>query len=242
MKNLIIKKIVGCPVGLLLEEKYKDIRKTEFKNKQGVYVLFDKNGRLYYAGHASDLAGRLIIHNLKNKHAGQWKHFSVYFTETKETAKALEDIILSIGSPKGNSNKPRATQNDTDRIKKAMEDADAQENRWITPGKSRDGGGKKSKDSSKASHRTRESKAGRSLEGLVSRKTPLKKEYKNGKTVQAFLLPSGEIEYAGKACSPSRAASLASGSPQNGWTFWTIQAGGKWITLDEFAQSKNVNK
>ena len=77
---------------------------------------------------------------------------------------------------------------------------------------------------------------GRSLEGLVSRKTPLKKEYKNGKTVQAFLLPSGKVEYAGKGdLSPSRAASLASGNLQNGWTFWTIQSGGKWITLKKFA-------
>ena len=235
MKNSLIKnKLEGCPVSIF-DNRYKDIRKDEFKDKQGIYALYDKNNRLYYVGHASDLRGRLN-HHVKTK-AGKWEYFSVYFTETKEDAKALEAVILSIDCPKGNAQNP--LKRDTEmkkRIERRMEETDKEKRKFRKSGKSRDGGGKKSKDSSKASHRTRESKAGRSLEGLVSRKTPLKKEYKNGKTVQAFLLPSGKVEYAGKGdLSPSRAASLASGNLQNGWTFWTIQSGGKWITLKKFA-------
>ena len=77
---------------------------------------------------------------------------------------------------------------------------------------------------------------------LLRGRQTLKKEYKkSSKVFYGFLLPSVEFEYQGKKySSPSAAAKVATKREQNGWTFWSIKdkKSNKWITLDEFTQSK----
>lgn len=46
--------------------------------KHGIYALYNKKGRLYYSGKASDLATRLNQH-LKDSHAESWDVMTLFF-------------------------------------------------------------------------------------------------------------------------------------------------------------------
>ncbi len=252
MKKLLIGKLEGCPAEIFKDE-YKNIRKDEFKSKHGIYALYDKKGRLYYVGRASDLRNRLRQHLKSSGHSGKWDYFSIYFTRTEETARDLEAVILSVSDPKGNKNKPPVLAKDTKmecRIKKEMKRIDKARRQFRKPGKSAkkktsriqlQGKGLK-KTVSQEQAMEKKPRKRPSLKGLVSLPAALKKEYKrSGKVVHAMLLPSGEIECHGKKYfSPSGAAKAASGKiSEGGWTFWTLQnSDGKWITLKDFAAKK----
>lgn len=80
--------------------RYRNVIRDYVKGQHGVYALYQKN-RLQYVGLASNLRSRLGQH-LKDRHAGTWDTFSVYFTVTDEHLRELESLVLRIATPKGN--------------------------------------------------------------------------------------------------------------------------------------------
>jgi hypothetical protein len=70
---------------------------------QGLYALYKRNN-LYYVGLARNLKGR-IRHHLKDRHQGEWTHFSLYVIKRAGHIKELESLLLRIAYPKGNSQK-----------------------------------------------------------------------------------------------------------------------------------------
>ena len=250
MKKLLTGKLEGCPAHIF-EKQYNKIRTENFKNKYGIYALYDKKANLYYVGHASDLSGRLNQHLKHNRNSGKWDYFSVYFTKTKEMAFALEAVILSICPPKAlKGNKKTAKLSKVakditmrDRIEKQMKKIDKERRQFKKPGLSaknkKEQGGKASKSVRKIASQDGAQKRRFQLKdffsnGFLSGRHTLRAEYK-AKTFYALLLPSGEIEYQGKKySSPSFAAKVAKKSQsENGWTVWKIQdKSNKWITLD----------
>ncbi len=245
MKKLLINKLEGCPVAIF-EPKYKKIRKDIFKNKYGIYALFDKKG-IYYVGRG-DVECRLKDHLTRNRHSEKWDYFSVYFTATTEMATALEAIILSIYSPKGNkqSSKVEKVVKNKEKMKrkveKQMKEIDDEHRQFRKPGISA---------KNKKGKGNRANKGVRVVvsQGMTQRRFQLKDFFSNGflrgpqtlkaeykaKPFYAVLLPSGEIEYQGKKySSPSHAAMVAKRSKsENGWNVWKIQnSSNKWITLN----------
>ncbi len=67
----------------------------------GIYALY-KDRRLYYVGLARNLDGRLYGHLERDKHAGKWNHFSVFFVQRTKYLKDLETLVLRIAKPKAN--------------------------------------------------------------------------------------------------------------------------------------------
>ena len=68
--SLISSHLSGIKRALLEGEKratFLDFLNTALPARQGIYLLYDKKGRLYYAGKASDLARRLNQH-LRDRH------------------------------------------------------------------------------------------------------------------------------------------------------------------------------
>ena len=251
MKKLLTGKLEGCPA-TIFEDKYKKIRKEEFKDKQGIYALYDKNGQLYYVGRTSALMRRLSQH-LKDRHSKKWEHFSLYFTRTEKDALALEAVFLSIYLPKGNRNKSSAMRvaKDTEmkrRIKKKMDEITRRVTAFRKPGISAKNKTRQKKTKEKGLKKT-VSRAGKPKrlplkdlfsQGFLKGRQPLKKEYKRtDKIFHAALLPSGKIQCQDVSYSyPSPAAKAATGKEKNGWTFWSIQnKSGEWITLSKFAET-----
>lgn len=73
----------------------------------GLYGLYDKKGRIYYVGRASDLPIRLKNH-LTDKHAEEWESMTWFFLSDSANIKELEKLVIAIAQPKGNTqNKKR---------------------------------------------------------------------------------------------------------------------------------------
>src|ERR1700730_12021647 len=81
-------------------EKHADIIRKFVRGRIGIYALYRK-GKLYYAGLASDLRGRLNRH-LRDRHTERWNTFSVYLTIGDQHLRELESLILRIVQPPGN--------------------------------------------------------------------------------------------------------------------------------------------
>ena len=249
----------------ILDIRYKNIRKTKFRNKPGVYVFLDKKGKPYYVGHTGNLYSRLKS-QVKNKPPKEENPFAIYFTQTKDKAKALEAIFLSLlwgwAKPSKNAVKPKIKPK-AQRMKQSIERAMEKKRKEM---KKKDDEIFKSSKTKSVSRRSAKNKTRRSKpQDKVFRKTAprssaqkrlslkelfnkgflkgpqaLKKEWRSGKISQAVLLPSGEIEYQGKKYpDPSPPAKTASGwQKANGWNFWRIQdRSKKWIRLKEFAKN-----
>jgi len=71
-------------------------------NRPGIYALY-KNSALYYVGLARKLRlkGRVKSH-LRDRHAGKWNSFSMYFVRSERYLKDLESLAIRIAYPKGN--------------------------------------------------------------------------------------------------------------------------------------------
>ena len=99
--RMLTKKVIGLPISLLTDIRYKPIVKKELKGKYGVYALYYiKTGNketLYYVGHAHNLTIlKRIKQHLKNKKKKKCTHFSIFFTRGKSYIKDIESIILQI--------------------------------------------------------------------------------------------------------------------------------------------------
>ena len=223
--SILTKKVIGIPVTLLTDKKYRSIVKEEFKNKYGIYALYNKKGKLYYVGlaHNSTLEKRIRQH-LRDKHSNKWDSFSIFFTKKKQYIRDIESIILSIvPETKGNTQKAKWGRDGElkSRIRKAMKEIDKETRTFRKIGST-----KKKK---------RKKKKRVSLKNYFKNVRPLKREYKN-KVHKAKLLKSGKIRYEGKDYeTPSAAAKavIKVRSP-NGWIFWFVKDHkNKWVKLSK---------
>jgi hypothetical protein len=70
----------------------------------GIYVLYNKNGGVYYIGISRrSLRGRIRRHWNSDKHKGKWRTFSFYQIKRKKLIKDVESLLLRIyPKPLGN--------------------------------------------------------------------------------------------------------------------------------------------
>ncbi len=77
--------------------------------KHGIYALYNKKGRLYYSGKASDLAKRLNQH-LKDSHTESWDVMTLFFVANTANVAQLEGLVVAAARPPGNKQKPKIGQ------------------------------------------------------------------------------------------------------------------------------------
>lgn len=101
--------------------------------KQGIYALYDKRGRLYYAGKASDLAKRLNQH-LRDRHGESWDRMTLFHVANSANVGELEGLVVATARPPGNKQKPKIGQDLRKQLNQYLkQDAMAQINQAIYP-------------------------------------------------------------------------------------------------------------
>ncbi|MBP7791526.1 MAG: GIY-YIG nuclease family protein [Candidatus Goldbacteria bacterium] len=208
-------------------EKYQKIIKEYVKHRYGIYALYNKNGRVYYAGLASNLKNRLNMH-LRDKHSGRWERFSIYLTISNSHLKDLETLVLRIANPKGNIQKGKfiKAENLQKKLKNDLKEIQKFELQNLLSGIKRNP--ESVINEVIASGRTPV------LKKYVNKKIRIKMEYK-GKIYWATILRDGRIRFRKKIyTSPSLAAVKISRHAMDGWHCWQYQRSpGEWVKLDE---------
>lgn len=103
--------------------------------KYGIYALYDKKGRLYYAGKASDLPLRLNQH-LKDRHGESWDKMTLFQVKKSANVAHLEGLLIAAARPVGNKQKPKIGQDLRGSLKKYLRrDANLQIDDAIYPEK-----------------------------------------------------------------------------------------------------------
>src|SRR5262245_30643604 len=102
----------GIKRALLEGEKratFLDFLNRELPARQGIYALYDKKGRLYYTGKASDLAKRLNQH-LRDRHGESWDRMTLFHVVNSANVAELEGLVVATARPRGNKQRPRIGQ------------------------------------------------------------------------------------------------------------------------------------
>jgi hypothetical protein len=107
-RSLITSHLRGIKRALLDGEKRPAFLEflNQSRDRRGVYALYDKRGRLYYAGKASDLPKRLDQH-LGDRHAEGWDQMSLFFVTGSANVPELEGLIVATAKPPENKQKPK---------------------------------------------------------------------------------------------------------------------------------------
>jgi hypothetical protein len=102
-----------------------------------MYALYDKRGRLYYTGKATDLFQRLKQH-LKDKRGESWHTMTLFFVGDSVNVAELEGLVVAAAKPPGNKQKPRIGKDlRKDLWRYLREDAVEQIDEAIYPGRQR---------------------------------------------------------------------------------------------------------
>jgi len=193
-------------------ERYQKEITDMIRGYQGLYALY-KRDKLYYVGLARNLKGR-IRHHLKDRHQGEWTHFSLYVIKRAGHIKELESLLLRIAYPKGNSIKGKLKNsiNLLPKLKKQVkrkikEDFDELFKGVPSPGKKKKAKIKKTGE--------------RSLQGYFAHGKVIYVNYK-GKEYKAWVYRNGKIKLNGNFFDSPSLAGLAITKKQtmNGWRFW----------------------
>lgn len=217
-----------------LEKVSKDLFRRYYKlitelvsTSPGVYALYDGDA-LYYVGKSTDLKKRVKQH-LRDRHLKSWTHFSFYLVRRVQHIHEIESLLVRIASPKGNRVTPAGKHRGPllGELKRLIRQEQKQELEDLFGGSKQKRVGKGHKPRGKAS-----------LEGLVSRRKALYRNYK-GKEYTATLLPNGTILMGKKKYfSPTAAAKdVVDRSTVNGWNFWyTEDVNGDKIRLSKYKE------
>jgi len=212
--------------GKLLED-FPLIFRAHARRRHGVYALYRKD-RLYYVGLASNLRARLH-HHLRDRHAGRWDRFSIYFTIGGDHLRELESLVIRIASPKGNRQKGRFPRSQDLRRVLRREIAQFQRIERETLF------GVSEKKLRRAAHRIVEG-AGRraTLAEYIKGPFRIRWNYK-GRVHRARVRRDGRIRLRGKLyTSPSKAAEAIAHHGVDGWYVWRYErAPGDWVLLNE---------
>jgi predicted XRE-type DNA-binding protein len=104
---------------------------------RGLYALYDKKGRLYYTGKASDLKQRLNQH-LKDKHGDSWDRMTLFVVSDSANVAELEGLVIATAKPPGNKQKPKIGQDLRKSLRRHLrEDATTQIDQAIYPERSK---------------------------------------------------------------------------------------------------------
>lgn len=99
----------------------------------GIYALYDKKGRLYYSGKASDLASRLNQH-LKDRHGESWELMTLFLVAKAANVAQLEGLVVAAARPPGNKQKPKIGQDLRKSLKQYLrQDANQQIDEAVYP-------------------------------------------------------------------------------------------------------------
>lgn len=134
--SLISGHLGGIKRALLEGEKrptFLDFLNRNLPARQGIYALYDKKGRLYYAGKASDLAKRLNQH-LRDRHGDSWDRMTLFHVVDSANVAELEGLVVATARPPGNKQKPKIGQDLRKRLSQHLkQDAVAQIKQAIYP-------------------------------------------------------------------------------------------------------------
>ena len=122
LPSLIAGHLRGIKRALLEGEKratFLDFLDRELPAKRGIYALYDKKGRLYYTGKASDLARRLNQH-LRDRHGESWDSMTLFHVQNGTNVSELEGLIVAAARPPGNKQKPKIGQDLRRRLRQHM--------------------------------------------------------------------------------------------------------------------------
>ena len=189
------------------------------KGHQGIYALY-KMDRLYYVGLASNLKNR-IKHHLKDRHKGQWTHFSLYIVRKTDHIKEIESVILRISYPKGNAVKGKLTSKDLRPLLKNKLKAEWQKQYMDLLGKTPPPKKKTTAKKKTTTKKKQSTKNNRPLKGIFPTGKVFYATYK-GKDYKAWVFGNDRIKYNGQIYdAPSAAgAAVRGGKSTNGWSFW----------------------
>jgi hypothetical protein len=223
-RPLVTKRLEGVSKDVF--KKYYPLITDLIGNSPGVYALYDA-GELYYVGRSLDLHRR-VKHHLKDRHLASWTHFSLYLVRREEHTHEIESLLVRIANPKGNRVVPRGRS--TGPLVKALRQQIKQKQNEELKGLFSDFRGHK------LTSKARETSEKSTLVGLVTRRSPLFREYK-GREYVGSLSPGGVITLRGrKFTSPSGAARsvIHHGGAVNGWWFWSVKdEAGNWVKLKD---------
>jgi arsenate reductase-like glutaredoxin family protein len=195
-------------------------------NSYGIYALYDGSD-LYYVGKSTDLRKR-VRHHLRDRHLASWTHFSLYLVRKAEHIPEFESLLVRIANPKGNRNVPKGKSSSI-MLKKLQAMVKQKQKEEFE----RMFGSNKLRNQKLKKFTVKHQKT---LDGLVSKRTPLYRTYK-GKEYKAILTSKGIIRIGNKNFnSPTAAAkAIVDRSTVNGWTWWYIKdSSGEWVRLSEY--------
>jgi hypothetical protein len=216
-------------------------------NRPGIYALY-KNNALYYVGLARKLRlkGRVKSH-LRDRHAGKWNYFSMYFIRGERYLRELESLAIRIAYPKGN--KARGKFGGAPDLRKmlrkkmlyiAREEVDVLMGRIARPVNGELVSRSISARKARKMRRKEEDSHVPVLRGLLTDKA-LQMRYK-GKTYRAWINRSGRIRlvHTGEVFdSPSSAAKAIRKLASNGWYWWKFKNNeGEWHRLQELRHNR----
>lgn len=134
--SLISGHLSGIKRALLEGEKraaFLDFLNRNLPATQGIYALYDKKGRLYYSGKASDLARRLNQH-LRDRHGDSWDAMTLFHVVDSANVAELEGLVVATARPPGNKQKPKIGQDLRKKLNQYLkQDAVAQIKQAIYP-------------------------------------------------------------------------------------------------------------
>lgn len=122
--SLISSHLSGIKRALLEGEKrpaFLAFLDSELPAKHGIYALYDKNGRLYYSGKASDLPKRLNQH-LKDRHGNSWETMTLFLVAKTGNVAQLEGLVVAAANPPGNKQKPKIGNDLRQSLRKYLRD------------------------------------------------------------------------------------------------------------------------
>jgi hypothetical protein len=123
-KSLISGHLGGIQRALLEGEKrpaFLEFLSQQLPGRRGIYALYDRRGRLYYAGKASDLTRRLNQH-LKDRHGDSWDRMTLFVVADSASVAELEGLVVATAQPPGNKQKPRIGQDLRKQLQRYLRD------------------------------------------------------------------------------------------------------------------------
>ncbi len=140
LPSLISGHLGGINRALLEGEKrpaFLEFLTGELPARRGICALYDKKGRLYYTGKASDLSKRLNTH-LNDKHGDSWERMTLFLVADSANVAELEGLVVATAKPPGNKQKPKIGQDLRKRLKRYLrKDAVLQIDQAIYPERQR---------------------------------------------------------------------------------------------------------
>ena len=228
-KKLVTQHLEAVNWRVLVE--YPGIVNELIRGRSGVYALY-RGDKLYYVGLASNLKTRLKEH-LRDRHKGEWDHFSAYLTRHDEHMKELESLLLRMMSPRGNVQGGRfmESQNLNPDMLNRIIDTDARRRAGLVRKNGASGRATQSKPRNKRA-------TGGARRSVVLERRLAIRGWHRGWEYRATLLKDGGISYSGtRYASPSAAASAVTKTPQNGWRFWHYRdPQGEWAPVADLRQ------